>query len=746
MWEERDGQTLPSLVLHENKKTPLGDGRVMLKTNANGRKQDLIKLATEFGEEVEDDLKVIALRELILKTSIYKEYLDFVKDTQENIMTERLEREERERIADEKERIKRDRAYELEKLHLQVESQLLEQTSGLELLPAYHQATFNLKSKKNWVAHLLGLLPNNVAQFIAREPEAHNFDHIRSMLLQRFKLSAERMRQLFVTHKKKPESTWKDFHFKLRSYFEAWLTELNITKIEELKDLMILDQMKKRVLPKVKNHFIDLPPKSHETKAIYPKRNQYQSTRFEQRDDRQGLPWTPSQSRRDPSYKDRPPLSCYDCGAPGVVKAKCAKCNPMVQGDSTQPPTLNPMNFHSISMESQPSSLIEITICGSQATVCADTGTTHSVAGGKLYHFLKNNGRKFENITVDMALADGHVQKTNKLTMTVDIGVAGKVFPTKLIVLKNSKGNRTLLGTDFLRAADIKFLLVVPVASYPYQLRENEGAHLSDEQRTKFNSLLKRYEKCFQPRGEPTPFIEHRINTERKNRDLKPRLTILVGDDHGNWHSKLPMIRFALYTAVCVTTGHTPAFLQFGRELRTFDDVVRDFKAVVDNDNFVPEITPYLKRFANTMNELRERIEMKQDRRKIFYDKNRNQVFYSPGDKVWVTSHPISNKFKRKTSKFAPRRDGPYIILSQRSPTTYEIASPSDPLTSLGTYHTSAIRSYSQNMEADTPLHLIRKRGRPPKLESLSSRINRPPDNSNFVSLPRRRRSQRGRL
>ncbi|KAF8788966.1 Transposon Ty3-I Gag-Pol polyprotein like [Argiope bruennichi] len=342
---------------------------------SKGRKQDLIKLATELGEEVEGDLKVIELRELILETSIYKEDLDFGKNTLENILTERLEREERERVADEKESIERDKAYELKK-RLQLESQKLEQISGLELLPA--EATFNLKK----------LLPD--------------FD----------------------------------------------------------------------------------------------------------------------------------PQSC---------KGACAKCNPMVQRVCTQAPPLNHMNFYSILTESQPSSIIEITICGSQAAVCADTGATHSVVGETLYHFLKNNGRRFENSTVDMALTDGHVQKTDILTTTVDIGMAGKVIPTKLIALKNSKRNRTLLGTDFLRAAgivldlqkglcyfseaphqsfnfieppaDIKSFLVVHVASHPCQLRENEGTHLSDEQRTKFNSLLKGYEKCFQPGGEPTPFIEHRINT-----------------------------------------------------------------------------------------------------------------------------------------------------------------------------------------------------------------------------------------
>ncbi|GFW88382.1 hypothetical protein TNCV_2287081 [Trichonephila clavipes] len=65
---------------------------------------------------------------------------------------------------------------------------------------------------------------------------------------------------------------------------------------------------------------------------------------------------------------------------------------------------------------------------------------------------------------------------------------------------------------------------------------------------------------------------------ERKNRDLKHRLAILVGEDHSNWHSKLTVIRFAMNTTVCDTTGHTHAYLLFGRELRTIDDVVQDFK------------------------------------------------------------------------------------------------------------------------------------------------------------------------
>ncbi|GFU87072.1 retrovirus-related Pol polyprotein from transposon 17.6 [Trichonephila clavipes] len=52
---------------------------------------------------------------------------------------------------------------------------------------------------------------------------------------------------------------------------------------------------------------------------------------------------------------------------------------------------------------------------------------------------------------------------------------------------------------------------------------------------------------------------------ERKNRDLKPRLAILVGDDHSSWYSKLPVIRFAMNTTVCDTTDtyHTSALTPF---------------------------------------------------------------------------------------------------------------------------------------------------------------------------------------
>ncbi|GFX34209.1 transposon Tf2-9 polyprotein [Trichonephila clavipes] len=109
---------------------------------------------------------------------------------------------------------------------------------------------------------------------------------------------------------------------------------------------------------------------------------------------------------------------------------------------------------------------------------------------------------------MQMTLADGRTQTTEILTTSVDIGIQGKVIATELIILKNAKGNRTLLAPP-----NINALLTVDTEPHPCQLRENEGTHLSLTQRKEINSLLEKYEECFQPGGEPTPIIEHSINT-----------------------------------------------------------------------------------------------------------------------------------------------------------------------------------------------------------------------------------------
>ncbi|GBM83175.1 hypothetical protein AVEN_43671-1 [Araneus ventricosus] len=117
----------------------------------------------------------------------------------------------------------------------------------------------------------------------------------------------------------------------------------------------------------------------------------------------------------------------------------------------------------------------------------------------------------------------------------------------------------------------------------------------------------------------------------------------------------------------------------------------------------------------------KEVVEQQQDKRKQYADERRRDTpQFHTGDKVYVTSHPVSSADKGKTSKFLPQRDRPYVILSKRSPTTYEIVSLENPRTPIRVYHTSAFKELGQDRSI-APILPLRKRSRPRKSVTAGS-------------------------
>lgn len=66
---------------------------------------------------------------------------------------------------------------------------------------------------------------------------------------------------------------------------------------------------------------------------------------------------------------------------------------------------------------------------------------------------------------------------------------------------------------------------------------------------------------------------------------------------------------------------------------------------------------------------IREKVELHQDKQKRFADKKQENSKTTPRDKVWVSLHPVSKGPLKKTSKFMPKQDGPYVIVTTRFPT-----------------------------------------------------------------------------
>ncbi|GFS68854.1 transposon Ty3-G Gag-Pol polyprotein [Nephila pilipes] len=233
--------------------------------------------------------------------------------------------------------------------------------------------------------------------------------------------------------------------------------------------------------------------------------------------------------------EDRPPVKCYGCGTSGFIRAKCPNCTAEPKTESSR---FEFLEASSCFVTTASVSTVYLRINGIFGKACADTGSSHSIAGETLYTLLKDEGAKFRNGTMCISLADGQRSTEDVLITTVTLEIEGRKFDQELIALSNAKRNRTLLGMDFLKKSGIMldlrdqqwFFADMPQKQFAFgehannqhpcdnldvnlcTLREEEGRCLNTTQKEKLVAVLKKYASVFEPGGEPTPYIEHRIN------------------------------------------------------------------------------------------------------------------------------------------------------------------------------------------------------------------------------------------
>ncbi|GFY33588.1 SCAN box domain-containing protein [Trichonephila clavipes] len=94
---------------------------------------------------------------------------------------------------------------------------------------------------------------------LAREPteRANNYDFVKDLILKRYRLNSEKLKQCFYRHQKSAEKSWRNYAHELNSYFTEWIAELQVKTFEQLKDLLITEQLKYRVPAEVREHFLD---------------------------------------------------------------------------------------------------------------------------------------------------------------------------------------------------------------------------------------------------------------------------------------------------------------------------------------------------------------------------------------------------------------------------------------------------------------------------------------------------------
>ncbi|KFM68825.1 hypothetical protein X975_06062, partial [Stegodyphus mimosarum] len=367
-----------------------------------GKKEDLLVLASELEIQVDPSMKILAIRNKIVQSETYDE--EFTKEIFFTIVEERKRKEEieelrrKEQVEEQrrKEEIEEKRRkeeleaqqkreqmeFELRKLEIESRTRLTQTTPTneigqrnfdlIKLIPKFklkdddimiYLSLFERQAKrakidpKDWVSCLLTLMPFEIIQLIGKESEEkfEDYEYIRAILLKRFKLNPESFRKKFVMHQKNTEKSWKDFCYDITSYFEEWISGLEITDFAGLKDLIITDQIKKRVPHEVRDHFLDDWLKFVSPTKLADKLDEYDSVRNTSKKtggspskDKTHEKWRPhsplpertsknksfsvqNTPRVNPSRKNDEPqkqiskLTCYNCGKEGHTSKFCTK-------------------------------------------------------------------------------------------------------------------------------------------------------------------------------------------------------------------------------------------------------------------------------------------------------------------------------------------------------------------------------------------------------------------------------------
>ncbi|GFW31756.1 retrovirus-related Pol polyprotein from transposon 17.6 [Trichonephila clavipes] len=190
-----------------------------------GKKQDMLQLAEELGINATLNMTVPSIKIAITNSEGYEE--EFVKNLYETIIAngkrlEELERAEKMRL-EELERAEKMRLEELERAEkMRLEELVKEQALKEKEL----QLKFDLERFKIESGFRIQVKSGGLSAKICPTPE-------------------------------KSDSTWKDFTFEITNYLDEWLIGLEVNTFQDLKDLMVVDQLKKRANASMKDHFLD---------------------------------------------------------------------------------------------------------------------------------------------------------------------------------------------------------------------------------------------------------------------------------------------------------------------------------------------------------------------------------------------------------------------------------------------------------------------------------------------------------
>ena len=156
---------------------------------------------------------------------------------------------------------------------------------------------------------------------------------------------------------------------------------------------------------------------------------------------------------------------------------------------------------------------------------------------------------------------------------------------------------------------------------------------------------------------------------ERFNRTLLTMLSTAAGERPFDWESNLRRLCLAYNTSVHPTTGSTPFFLMFGRQVRMPVDIM--YGTPHPQPSTVPQYVAELREGLETAYQrVRERMGHQLERQKELYDRKAHGDPYQPGDLVWLHNPAVPRG--QSTKRHRPWT-GPFRVVRRPSDAVYRV-------------------------------------------------------------------------
>ena len=155
--------------------------------------------------------------------------------------------------------------------------------------------------------------------------------------------------------------------------------------------------------------------------------------------------------------------------------------------------------------------------------------------------------------------------------------------------------------------------------------------------------------------------------TERVNQSIEQYLRCYTNFSQDDWSRLLPHAEFAYNNTMSSTTKVSPFFANLGFHPR--------MEYCFSSNPNTPAVQDHLKTLQDLFPILKDELRHAQDRMKFYADKDRQDHSFKINDSVWLLNRNIRSL--RPSSKLDHKRLGPFRIVKQINPVTFELELPS---------------------------------------------------------------------